>query len=57
MVEQLATDPGVWNIIWWTIVLVAVASGILWAVSTFFLSNGWGSGPGEKGGSPTDHQQ
>jgi hypothetical protein len=37
IVEQLASDPGVGNIIVWTIVIGALGAGLLWALTTVLL--------------------
>jgi hypothetical protein len=33
MIDQLATDPGAWNIIWWTVVIVVVGAVVFWAIT------------------------
>jgi hypothetical protein len=37
IVEQLASDPGVGNIVVWTIVIGALGTGLLWALTTVLL--------------------
>jgi hypothetical protein len=32
MIELLAADPGAWHIIWVTMVIVAVAAFVFWAM-------------------------
>jgi hypothetical protein len=41
MFDQLAADPGAWNIIWWTVVIVAVAAFLFWTMKLL-------QGPGTK---------
>jgi hypothetical protein len=40
MIEQLASDPGAWNIIGWILILAVGGSAVLWLVSTLLLRSG-----------------
>ena len=40
MLEQLATDPGAWNIIGWIAVLLVIGAVVLWLVTTLILRTG-----------------
>jgi hypothetical protein len=37
MIVQLATDPGAWNIIWWSPVLVVCVVAVLWVATALPL--------------------
>lgn len=38
--EQLAVDPGAWNIIWWCVALLAIGFVVNWVVTTLILRTG-----------------
>ena len=49
MLDRLATDPGVWPIIWWTLLLLVVGGAVLFGVTTLLLRTPGKGGRGPEG--------